>query len=419
MRRTRFVPFASGLLALGAITFLTVLPIAQAAQIPTFDFNGARTRLVVSNALQGLYLCPDPLYLQPESGTNPQHSFSSPVVSGNRIYQYSYTANNAGTANLWQLNIPPEQASSAAGYTCPTANSVVTLANDPGLVTQDTPFDPGIATKTNGAITIGGKNLNQAKSVASPTIANGYVAIGVGKYLYSWPVGGSKADGLKKYIYGVDGINQVDDAPLITPPLPATGTKNGGSVPFTSPYAVVGSWNGGLIAYPIDPPKNVAVTATKWDTGSADAMITSSPAWNAKDHLVYFGISTTKSDTLPTKKAKGAGVTDSNAPRVIAWNPVTGAVSRVLGGLHTYPSQIRYSVDSSVVVGPMGNIYVPDQQGDVYKYSPSGTLLAFTSAGESAGYDISNLAVSSTGVYASGNGLTTLYKLDPSNLRTE
>jgi len=407
-------------------TLLGAWPVAQAHQIPTFDFNSARTRLVTSSALSGLYLCPQPLYLQPPGQSSvDQHSFSSPVIADNasgtpQIYQYTYTANNAGTANLWVLNFPPGQTSSQAGYTCPTAaNAVVTPVTDPNLVSQDTPFDPGLGKES--ADTVSGGNLNQAKTVSSPTIHDGYVAIGVGKHLYSWPLGSSKGNGMKEPIDGApnDTIDQVNDAPLITPPLPATGTytspSTGAKSPrsFTSPYAVVGSWNGGVVAYPIVPPANVSVNPIQWNTGTPGTAITSSPTWNPSNNRVYFGISTPQEDLGPTTP----GLTASNAPRVIAWDLSTNTHFTIGGAGSPFP--IKYSVDSSVAVRPSGNIYVPDQQGDVYKYSPSGTLLAFTSAGASAGYDISNLAVSSTGVYESGKGLTTLYKFNPSNLSTE
>ncbi len=366
---------------MGAVAVgLMVAGVTFAANIPTFDVGVSRTRTVDSTALANSYIRSTPFYV-PITG---QQSYSTPVVVGSDLYQYTFTS--AGQGTLWEFAMTaPSNACFSGGNTCSVSWSPV----------QKYTWDPGWS---NG--------INQAGGASSPTIAQGYTAIAVGTNTYSWPTGASQSTEQSWNITGNPGqkIYQIDEAPLITPSLPASGlnTTTLQTERWNSPYAVVGSWDGGVVAYPVDAPSGVVPNITKYytyqDFHHTGSYITSSPTWDSANNTVLFGIA------VPS--------TTGHHPRVVDFNPVTGAHSYFGSGT------IKASVDSSVAIGPNGNIYVPDQSGGVYEFSPSGSLIAQNQQFAEGGLNISDLAVSSHAVYAVGNKLSVLASMQLGNLST-
>lgn len=357
-------------------------PWSQAADIPTFGVDPLRDRTVNSTALVSRYIYPTPFYV-PVAG---QESFSTPVVVGTNLYQYTFTAAGQGTLWVFPMSSPPT-ACFATGQTCETS----------WAPSQVYTWTPGVV---NG--------INEAGGVSSPTIAHGYTAIAVGPAAYSWPTGAAQSAEQQIRISGNPGqqINQIDMAPLITPPLQAQGINEstGALATWQSPYAVVGSWNGGLVAYPTDVPPGVQEFWHSYQTyddfHQTGAFLTSSPTWDAALNRVVFGVAVPSSS--------------GHHPRVVVFDPTTGN--------HTYfgVGTIRASVDSSVVIGPNGNFYVPDQAGGVYEFTPSGQLVAQNQQfAEVNALNISDLAVSPHAVYAVGRDLSVLAALNPTTLATQ
>ena len=359
-----------------------VLPDVLAANIPTFDVGITRTRTVNSTALSNTYIRSTPFYV-PITG---QQSYSTPVVVGSDLYQYTFTSGGQGTLWEFAMSAPPASCFSN-GQSCAMSWSLV----------HKYTWKPGWA---NG--------INQAGGASSPTIANGYTAIAVGKYAYSWSTGSGPSAEQRVSIGGNPGqnVNQIDEAPLITPSLPASGLNmsTGAKASWTSPYAVVGSWNGGVVSYPVDIPSGVVPTSeevytTYEDFHHSGSYTTSSPTWDSANHTVLFGIA------VPS--------TSGHHPRVVDFNPVTGA--------HHYfgSGTILASIDSSVAIGPNGNIYVPDQAGGVYEFTQGGSLVAQNQQFAQGGLNISDLAVSSHAVYAVGDKLSVLASMALGNLSTQ
>ena len=358
-----------------------LLPEALAANIPTFDVGVTRTRTVDSTALSNTYIRSTPFYVSIAG----QQSYSTPVVVGSDLYQYTFTS--AGQGTLWEFSMSaPPSSCFANGQSCAVSWSPI----------QKYTWKPGWA---NG--------INQAGGASSPTIANGYTAIAVGNSVYGWATGASQSSEISIPIRGNAGqdINQIDEAPLITPPLAASGTNltTFQTTNWTSPYVVAGSWNGGLVAYPLSVPTGVAANpkyySTYEDFHHNGSYMTSSPTWDSANNTVLFGIA------VPS--------TSGHHPRVVDFNPVTGA--------HHYfgSGTIQASIDSSVAIGPNGNIYVPDQSGGVYEFTQGGSLVAQNQQFAQGGLNISDLAVSGHAVYAVGDKLSVLASMALGNLSTQ
>lgn len=384
--RGRWTWGGAGLLAVLAACAVWGGPV-HAQNIPTFDANSARSRTVTSSVYTSTYLNKAPFYatLPKNPDGEAWQSYSTPVVVGGNAYQYAF--DSSGHAVLWTFPMTqPSAACWSGGGTCSIAwTPSQTFTWDPGWL--DGPY--------------GWYNL--AAEPTGPTLAQGYTAIGIGKFLYSWPTGASST-GTSHFIVGNPGqdIYQVAMSPLITPPVTVYG-RNSSFVAtnWISPVAVVGSWDGGVLAYPTYVPSgDYAVPVsyrTSMDYGHNGAFVTSSPTWIPALGEVAFGIST-------------PGYPPTFHPRVILMNPATGAHSIIGSGI------IRASVDSSIALGPNGNLYVPDQQGGLYEFTTSGHLVAEQQALSSSSFDISNLAVSPHAVYAVGKGLSELASLNPSTL---
>lgn len=353
-----------------------------AQDIPTFDVNPQRTRTVSSTAYTTTYLNPQPFYAtvpaDPNGGT--WQSFSTPVVVGSNLYQYAF--DSKGYAVLWQFPmIQPPSSCWAGGIPC--------IVN--WTPTHTWNWDPGFV-----------DGVNTADDIAAPTFSDGYVAMGVGQYLYAWPQSHPAAMA-QQYVQGNrhQNIFQIACSPLITPPVRWTGRvlSTGQPTSWSSSAAVVGSWDGGLVSYPVSVPSGVVYNAVHYQTSEDfhhnGSFTTSSPTWDPAIGEVLFGISTP--GTLPTYH-----------PRVVAMNPATGA--HQLWGV----GQIRDSVDVSAAYdGANGLVYVPDQAGNVYAFNGStGALVAEQNSLSSNSWDISDLAVSPYAVYAVGNGLTDLASLN-------
>lgn len=372
--------------ALALVVLLGANGLVWAQDIPTFDVNPQRTRTVSSTAYTLTYLNPQPFYAtvpaDPNGGT--WQSFSTPVVVGNDLYQFAF--DTKGYAVLWEFAMTQPPSSCWAGGTPCIVNWTPTYTWN---------WDPGFV-----------DGVNTADDIAAPTFYDGYVAIGVGQYLYSWPQS-NPSDVTRAQIEGNSGQNifQVACSPLITPSVTWSGFNESTGQPITwsSPAAVVGSWSGGLISYPVSTPSGVAYSPVRYETSEdfhhTGSFTTSSPTWDPAIGEVLFGISTP--GTLPTYH-----------PRVVAMNPATGA--HQLWGV----GQIRDSVDVSAAYdGANGLVYVPDQAGNVYAFNgSSGALVAEQNNLSSNNWDISDLAVSPYAVYAVGNGLTDLASLNLSSL---
>ena len=362
------------------LSFGLMAPTVMAADIPTFDVGPSRTRTVDSTALANSYIRATPFYV-PIPG---QQSYSTPVVVGSNLYQYTFTSAGKGTLWVFPMSAPPSSCF-ANGQSCAVS----------WTPSQTYTWNPGWS---NG--------VNEAGGASSPTIAQGYTAIAVGKYAYSWPTGDPQSTQQSMAILGNPGqnINQIDEAPLITPSLPASGFNLStlSAITWTSPYIVAGSWNGGVVAYPAYIPAGVAPNVTHYKTYDdfhhTGSFTTSSPTWDSANNTVLFGIA------VPS--------TTGHHPRVVDFNPTNGH--------HSYfgVGTIRASVDSSVVLGPNGNIYVPDQSGGVYEFTPGGRLVAQNQQFAQGGLNISDLAVSSHAVYAVGNKLSVLASMNLNTLAT-
>ncbi len=372
--------------ALALVVLLGANGFVLAQDIPTFDVNPQRTRTVSSTAYTTTYLNPQPFYAtvpaDPNGGT--WQSFSTPVVVGSALYQFAF--DNKGYAVMWQFPMTQPPSSCWAGGTPCIVNWTPTYTWN---------WDPGFV-----------DGVNTADDIAGPTFYDGYVAIGVGQYLYSWPTSSPSAIS-KQYVDGNSGQNvfQIASSPLITPAVTWTGLalSTGASTSWSSPAAVVGSWDGGVVSYPVDVPSGVIYSPVDYHTSEDfnhnGDFVTSSPTWDPALGEVLFGVSTP--GTLPTYH-----------PRVVALNPATGA--HQLWGV----GQIRDSVDVSVTYDSANGLaYVPDQAGNVYAFNGStGALVAEQNSLSSNSWDISDLAVSPYAVYAVGNGLTDLASLNLSSL---
>lgn len=381
----------AGLLSLTIL--LAAAGTAWAHDVPTFGTDGFRDRTLASTIYTSTYVNPQPFYATVPADPNGSRwqSFSTPVVVGNDVYQYAFDSTGHGV--LWEFPVSQPSPSCWAGAApCIVAwTPVHTWTWDPGYI----------------------DGINSAEGVSAPTIrtsatlGQSYTAIGVGQYEDVWPTADPSAALPPAYIQGNPGqtIYQVAESPLLTPAVTWSGLNlsTGATTTWSSPAAVVGSWDGGVVSEPVYTPSGVFVPhvdyRTSEDFGHTGAFTTSSPTWDPATGAVLFGISTP--GTLPTYH-----------PRIEVLNPVTGAYH------HWGVGDIRASIDVSATYDTHnGAVYVPDQAGNVYAFSgTTGQFYGVNTALSSASWDISDIAVSPYALYAVGKGLTELASLDPANI---
>ena len=365
---------------------------ARAADQPTFDSNMQRTRTITDsgyNSNGNLMYSSTPVYI-PIQGVK---SYTNPVVAGNVMYQYCY--DDQGYGYLYAFDASQKPPTDQYG------NPTQQIWNAPQVWSGPIKFNAGFDT-------YGGQQLNNAAGVAGPSVANGYVAVGCGTYLYVWPEGGvpdstGKVPGEVWYHIFPNRYKQsnqqvpdeVSSSPVITPPIDGV------------PWIAVGSWSGGFTCAPAQLPPGISdpdqaafhyYTANL--TSDSQAIITSSPAWDSFSGTILFGVDA----NYP-----------NDVPRMVSMDPTTGQYTE-FGNSH-----ILYGISSSPAVAGNGHIYVPDKFGGIYKFS---ALPPFDFGAENLDYvppnpssgslDISNICVDETDgdVWAVENHYTELAILD-------
>lgn len=385
-----------------AITFLTLI-LSVSIAIPqrvwaadnyTHDADLSRDNTVLDTGFTGLTYNNNPYYVEINQWNgHAQHSNTTPSVVGNELYQYTF--DDYGKGYLTQINLTKPQSEWTLGGGASLNETLIAT------------FDEGFS-GANGEV-------NNAAGVSGPTITQGYLAIAVGEYLYWWPVGHPEK-AANRQIYGNPGntINLIAASPLITPPESASGVNiaSGQPVSWQTPYAIVGSWSGGLISQPLYIPTNVIETSfnykTTYDASNAtNDIVTSSPAWNPRTTVVGNGAA-----------VFGVDAAQSGKYRLILMNPATGSHKSIYTDQNGSP--IFYGpIDSSPVVVdktkfpsapvPDGTIFVPDQGAAVYELSADGSYMADdTSAMDQYNPCIANIAVDGENVIWVGKGHTTL-----------
>jgi len=350
----------------------------------THDANISRDNTVVDSSFNGLVYNNNPYYMEiPQWNGYQQYSNTTPVVVGNQLWQYTY--DDSGYGHLWELNLQKPGSDWVPGNAVSVSVSLI----------QD--FDVG----TSGA----NGEVNSAAGVSGPTISQGYLAIAVGNYLYWWPVGHPDQE-QSSPIGGNPGntIQLIAASPLITPPLTASGMDmtTGDTVTWQTPFAVVGSWSGGVVSKPLYTPANVPAISYNYQTtddasNATNDIVTSSPAWNS--HTTALG----------TQGAAVFGVdaAQSGMNRLILMDPASGNYQTVYEANN---SPIFYGpIDSSPAVVSDGTMFVPDQGAGIYKLSANGDYMADdTTAMDQSNPCIANVAVDGENVIWVGNGHTTL-----------
>lgn len=345
--------------ALTAILCLAVfLPCASAVDLPYYGDGTARTRTAQGTQSQvDAYYTDTPLYIEFPSG---QKSFSTPTVVGSTLYQYTF----AGTTGyLHALSLPLSE----------NSTKTISLAGSKGYVAVSAAQAQSTLTfplSMSGGINeaAGQDSLTTGPYFAGSPSGNQYQAIGVGKKLYiwakrQWPSVTPNGHSIK----GNHGNNtfQIDENPLITPPVTLTGTSEttGSSTTWSAPVAVVGSWDGGLLAYPTHVPSGVLATRVRYKTSqeyaNSSAALTSDPTWVGPCSVgldcVAFGVA-------------------GSHPRVVLLDVTNGNYTDI--GLGTIGTQVA---SPPVYDSELGVLLVQDTAGTVYEFSVSGSLIGSSS----------------------------------------
>ncbi|KLU63113.1 hypothetical protein CEB3_c05330 [Peptococcaceae bacterium CEB3] len=362
----------------------------------THDADISRDNAVVDPSFNGIAYNNEPYYVSLNWDGHPQYSNTTPVVVGSELYQYTYDADRGGYGHLWQIDLSKPQSGWELG-------GGVSLTAKPIAY-----FDEG----TSGA----NGDVNNAAGISGPTIAQGYLAIAVGKYLYWWPLGhpDQVQDSPIRGNAGND-INLIAASPLITPPLTASGTDLTTDQPVTwqTPFAIVGSWSGGVISQPLDIPTNVSANKNVYQTtedasNATNDIVTSSPAWDPVTTCVggqgaaVFGVDAYQSGKY----------------RLILMNPVTGEIDSIYkdqngspifyGPIDSSPAIVTKAKFPSTPVAD-GTIVVPDQGAAIYELSANGSYMADnTMAMDQSNPCIANVALDGKNVIWVGNGHTSL-----------
>ncbi len=394
---------ASASLLSTLVLMAALVPAAHAADIPAYDITTGRTRLVTAQTagMATQFYSDIPVYEQIPTGTT---SLSTPNVVGTTAYQYTF--DSGGTGYLTSLAIPSL-----------TAKQVIQQAGSKGYVIQagqdtTTPiqFPVGYSEKDNMASSQA--SLSTGPYVAGAPDGTQYQAIAVGKYLHTWaatayPTNGSPG-GTATDIPGNPGNTdfQIDDSPLITPPVTVSGLNlsTGSSVTWQSPVVVVGSWDGGLVAAPLHVPGGDGAITQYYTTSQPASLggvagtpqfpndtgdITSDPTWvgsvpGVGSDCVAFGVSGTAH------------------PRAVLFDVATGTYKDI--GLGSIGSGVA---DATLWDGAAGTLFVQDLYGGLYAFGLDGTLKAhywpssWTSSSLLVGRD---MALIGSTLYAIGGG---------------
>jgi len=333
-----------------------VSPAMTTADVPMYDNVGNDMRFIESHSAAQIYLNV-PLYIELPQG---QQSSSMPTISGDTVYQYTW--DSSGHGHLYAINLPN------VGY----SHMLQEQGSTHYALTQAIYAQPPIT--FNAGFTSDGFNAADGKdSLSTGPYVNGasygskYEAIAVGRYLYTWVAGSYPQGGLPpttvRFIRGnpTDTDYRVDEHPLITPPVTVAGLDaSGNQTTWSSPVAVVGSRDGGLVAWPTYVPPGYSPHSehysTSQDYAHSVAAMTSTPTWvgacSVGSACVAFGI---------------AGV----HPRVILFNVTTSHWKVIGAGLIAAPVTNPVLYDST----GSNNLIVQDEYGDIYSFSLSGQLL--------------------------------------------
>ena len=311
-------------------------PGAHAADIPMYDGNTARTRMVTDPSLS-----PTQLYLSVPTYLHlPGQSLSTLTVVGNTLYQYTYSG---GTGTLYAVKLPDINGS-----------SVLTQYHYdlPGFLTRATQYvePPLVFSPSEGAY--------GADAQDSLATNSGWQAIAVGDYLYAWPQGhwpsSASTSAVRVKIVSALGNTQkrqVDMNPLITLPVKVKvfDTQTGQPGTVEAPMAVACSWDGGCAATPLGVPSTDAYTLISYKTtqdfySDTQAAITSDPVFIPHEPLfnddpaVAFGVASWSHPRIElldliTGKAKAIGT--SGAGRIVAAIADAGMLATTSSG-HSY-----------------------------------------------------------------------------------
>lgn len=346
----------------------------------THNANISRNNTVFDPGYNDLKYNNNPYYIQiPQWNGNRQYSNTTPVVVRSKLYQFTY--DQKGKGYLTRIDLKKPDISWRPG------NGVSLNA------TLMATFDVG---------TSGGRDM--AAGISGPTIKDGYVTIAVGEYLYWWAIdneGNKTSTVFNKPIKGNPGnkIHLIASSPLVTPPLTASGTNmfTFETVTWQTPFAIVGSWSGGVISQPLYIPDGVFEDTIGYNTTmdasrATNDIVTSSPAWN-----------TGTTDVGGTGAAIfGIAAYGSGDNRLIIMNPTTG-MAKTVRGFFEGP------IDSSPVIAPNKHIFVPDHWGGIYRMNANGVFEAKDlSAIDKARSNISNIAIDGQNVIWIGHGHTTI-----------
>ncbi|KJR45813.1 hypothetical protein UF75_3798 [Desulfosporosinus sp. I2] len=351
----------------------------------THNANISRNNTVVDSGYNDILYNNNPYYVQiPQWNGNRQYSNTTPAVVGSNLFQFTYDQKGKGYLTKIALKKPDATWEPGNGITL-----------DATLIAS---FSVG---------TSGGRDA--AAGISGPTIKDGYLAVAVGDLLYWWTIdadGNRTSNVFNSPIQGNPGntTRLIASSPLVTPPLIASGTNMLTFEPVTweTPFAVVGSWSGGVISQPLYTLDGVTTTNFGYKTTddaskATNDIVTSSPAWNSGTTVVG----------APGAAVFGVAAYASGKNRLILMNPTTGSIKTVYdwSGSPIFGGPI----DSSPSIAPNGHIYVPDHWGGIYRLNANGDYMAKDiSAMDKSSSNISNIAVDGQNVIWVGDGHTTL-----------
>lgn len=342
-----------------AAAFAALLPLlavwpalVNAANIPMYDGNTSRTRLIVDPSIS-----PEQLYLSsPDYIHLPGQSVSTPTVVGNTLYQYTYSGS---TGTLYAVNLPQVNAAQVLKR---YGNSL------PNYLTATAQYTaPPITFHTSeGAYGVSAQD--------SLSTSQGWQSIAVGHTLYAWPQGqwpaSQSAINNRTQILGAPGNTryQIDMNPLITPPLPVKifNTQTGQNQTVQAPMAVACSWDGGCSAHPLGLPsvdtyKLLFYKTTQDFSGNSKAAITSDPVYIPSEPL--FG----------GQPAAAFGVASWSHPRIELLDLITGRAKAI--GAGEVGAAVADAVMLATPTGGQPMIVAHDEYGNVYVFALNGTLL--------------------------------------------
>jgi hypothetical protein len=360
-----------------ALSLLSWAGVAFAGQdTPTFGVDMNRNRRIDTGSTawaSGLIFNPKPNYLD----LGPVLSYTEPTVAqipglGDTALQYAYAGSDG------YLYYAPVSQASSGGFTGVSGyfnfNDVATAGNP----TQD------------------------VEAVSGPTVADGWVAIAVGQYIWAWPAGDvpgpntpiRDAQGLEQFnLFHNPGNHDFQDS--MSPAV----FQAGGQV-----YACAGGWSGDFTCADLTTDTFTGNYVTTWtNSSSGTADITSSPVYDASGYgCIGTGISCAGVGSSPA--GDGAvifGISGVSPGWLVAMDPVTGAFVPF--------GSTKNGISSSPVLSSSGNLYVPDNGGNIYVFDSAGNQVQSLYVGGGPASDITDLALGEYYLYGVEDGLTRLY----------